>query len=443
MEKDSDSGSSSEDDQIDDLKPKKEKNEQFLLSELLNQSFFRAKSLSDQIDQDAQDRMRDIRSELSELDYKKEKEAKEKRRSSVMQNQSPNPRTSLFSSPTTYNRKSSTLSPVSDSPKPVDAVDAGANDGSAAESLASILAGINLTEDFKQLDSLLNDEAKQREPGAMSLDDLGVHYEVFQNIITRSTKKHSERKARLVLAVRALQAALTQQLAHAVHAYKTAKGFYKFEHRIQELEHVLVKAKAALAEKRYALKLQSSERLSVDELRAKFEKETEELVRSLIQSINNITGNVASLQKKNERVGEETETLLKQLGEALHALDKEDKLAKQALLAQQQQQQLSQSQSQPSVDAAAQQGGAEEPEEGLYEVFAFLQEAVELSEEHVFLAQQLSSAEATAQTRERLALAQLQADAEAQQQRLQEMQRSEEARALERLKRMIANTQDK
>ncbi|RYH22348.1 hypothetical protein EON65_19365, partial [archaeon] len=432
MERDSDSGSSSEDDRVDEARPKKEKNEQFLLSELLNQSYFRAKSLSDQIDEDAQARMRDIQSELSEQDYKKVIEAKEKRRSTVLQNQ--NSRNSVLNSPAPGSRKTSSVSSVLDSPstsrKLGSVPGAGLNDGAAAETLASILAGINLTEDFKQLDQLVNEEVK-REPGVMSLDDLNVHYEVFQNIITRSTKKHSERKERLQQSLKSFQVTLKQHVEQVVHEYKTSKNFYKFEHRIQELEHTIVRYKATLAEKRYQLKLQNSDRMSVDELRMKFEKETEELIRNLIQNINNITNNVANLQKKNDRVIEETDLIMKQMGEVLHTLEKEEKLAKQALLAKQQQ------------IIGTGHAPDEEEVEDLYEVFPFLVDAAELTEEHVWNAQNIFNSDSTAQTHENMSLNQLKDDISGLQDKLEEMQKSEEVRALERLKRMIANTQDK
>lgn len=362
---------------------------EYLQSELLQQSFFRARNLLNSFDQETTARRRHLDVEIADMDSRHSREATE-RRKSIQAN-----------TPIQLSLEQSALQ--------------------EGENLVHTLESITLADEFDVSDLSL---------ATVDAADLDRDNVIFQNLLAKARTEDSNRHEKMMKSLQEFKWQQSKIVDHCMHQYRQTSGFYKSKQRLIELDSLLSKTKAQLAEKRYVLKLQSTDATSTEDLRLKYETETEEEIRKLIGIINGQKTEIERLTKRTEVIGRDTETLCKEIGQILFDLDKEDKRKAEA---------LGQAQGQ-SVQV---QGVGEEAQDDIFAVFPFLTGAVEMTEEMVDQSNKLREASDAQHASEEYALRAMRLAVEEKRKEYNSMLKSEENKALERLKKYVRTLEEK
>lgn len=161
----------------------------------------------------------------------------------------------------------------------------------------------------------LNDEEMQR------------NHMVFMSLVDRAKRDGHKRIERLKESYEQVTAHQKQIMRQAVDDYKQHRGYHRLENRILELDNQLSKQRTLYAERKYQYDIRKAESTqSAEELRAKYEAETEELIRTLLQTIEKKQLELEVFQGRHEDIRRDIDHICKDLSVVLHDIEKEEKL---------------------------------------------------------------------------------------------------------------------
>lgn len=160
----------------------------------------------------------------------------------------------------------------------------------------------------------LNDEEMQR------------NHMVFMSLVDRAKRDGHRRIERLKESFEQVTAHQKQIMRQAIDDYKQHRGFHRLKNRILELQNQLSKQRTLLAERKYQYDIRKAESTqSAEELRTKYEFETEELIRSLLTTIDAKQHELEALQQRHEAIRKDIDRICKDLSVVLHDIEKEEK----------------------------------------------------------------------------------------------------------------------
>eukprot|EP01033_Poteriospumella_lacustris_P002139 gene2139-1562_t len=160
----------------------------------------------------------------------------------------------------------------------------------------------------------LNDEEMQR------------NHMVFMSLVDRAKRDGHRRIERLKESFEQVTAHQKQIMRQAIDDYKQHRGFHRLKNRILELQNQLSKQRTLLAERKYQYDIRKAESTqSAEELRTKYEFETEELIRTLLTTIDAKQRELEALQQRHEAIRKDIDRICKDLSVVLHDIEKEEK----------------------------------------------------------------------------------------------------------------------
>ena len=153
---------------------------------------------------------------------------------------------------------------------------------------------------------------------------------VFESLVDKARSDDQVRVGKLKECLQRLKNKQKEMVFRSLDDFKKAHYYQRIKNRLLELDNLLVKNKALLAEKKYALQLKKAQsNISAEELRKRFEYETEQQVRHLLEQVEKRKHEVEELTRKNHGIEEEIEKLLKDMSLLLYDLEKEEKTQQQ------------------------------------------------------------------------------------------------------------------
>jgi hypothetical protein len=149
---------------------------------------------------------------------------------------------------------------------------------------------------------------------------------VFESLVDKARGDNDVRKDKLLECFQRLKNKQKEMIFRLLDDFKKAHSYQRMKNRLLELDSSMVKNKALLSEKKYALQVKKAQsNISAEELRKRFEYETEQQVRHLLEQGEKRKHEVEELTRKHHGIEEETERLLKELSLVLYDLEKEEK----------------------------------------------------------------------------------------------------------------------
>lgn len=179
-----------------------------------------------------------------------------------------------------------------------------------------------------ELSGLLTNEFQGITLEVTGLDDEEMHrnHLIFSAIVERAKKDGHKRIDKLIQSYEQLRAHQQQIMKQSIENYKQVQGFHRLKNRILELDNQLSKQRLTLNEKKYQYQLRKAEsNQSAEELRTRYEAETEELIRNLLATIDTKQKEQEVLQQRFDGIKREIDRICKDLSVLLYELEREEK----------------------------------------------------------------------------------------------------------------------
>lgn len=201
---------------------------------------------------------------------------------------------------------------------------------------SNLLNKLNVHDDDAEFFSILknvnhvSDRSSEFEYGQDLLDPFKLDNELdaLLNSVEIAKVKSVSRAERLQAGFRKVKSAQELVVSKIVRKLKTEAGLTRIETKVREHNELIDRLTNTLAEKNQTIITNNKEKeLSADELRHKHERETEEKIRDMVQTIEVKTKELSVVTSTHGRLKSEYSNLQNRLGMLLHELDVEEKAA--------------------------------------------------------------------------------------------------------------------
>lgn len=188
--------------------------------------------------------------------------------------------------------------------------------------------GLRITELQDQLRDLLYEEEYKGEEFLLHSDPKKIN-SLFINLnsyIDRAKEKDRDRMNHIEIALNQLKFKQQEIFLRSIEELKVKNGFNRLKNRAVELTNQISKTKAIIAEKEFELQIKQAEsNISAEELRLKFEADTERTIRNLLESIEKKKSEIHSLSLKQNELQIDIDRFKKEISIILYEIEKEEK----------------------------------------------------------------------------------------------------------------------
>lgn len=149
---------------------------------------------------------------------------------------------------------------------------------------------------------------------------------IFVSLVDRAKREGNIRVERLAQAMQKMKNTQEETLHNIIEAFKVKNNFQRLQNRIIELDHQLGRSQALFAEKKYTYNIRKAENnASAEELRIKHEAEMETTIRGLLGQVDSKTKEVEHSRYKQDTLRKDIDRQCHELSQLLFDIEKEEK----------------------------------------------------------------------------------------------------------------------